>query len=104
YYILDLQPSNSLVAWAVAQGHTVFMVSWRNANASIAHLQWDDYIEDGVARAIHVAREIAEVDRINVLGFCVGGTLLATAAAMLAKRGERPIESMTLLTTLLDFS
>jgi polyhydroxyalkanoate synthase len=104
FYILDLQPSNSLVAWAVAQGHTVFMVSWRNANASMAHIGWDDYLEDGVVQAVRVAREIADCDRINTLGFCVGGTLLASAAAMMAGRGERFIESMTLLTTFLDFS
>ncbi|MCM5569120.1 class I poly(R)-hydroxyalkanoic acid synthase [Burkholderiaceae bacterium FT117] len=104
YYILDLQPANSVVAWAVAQGHTVFMLSWRNVDAEQGGLTWDDYIEHGVIEAIRRSREIADVDRINVLGFCVGGTLLGTAAAVLAGRGERLIESMTLLTTFLDFS
>ena len=104
FYILDLQPSNSLVAWAVSQGHTVFMLSWRNVDASLGHLTWDDYLEDGVIEAIRKVREIADVDTINALGFCVGGTLVGAASAVLAARGERFIESMTLLTTFLDFS
>ena len=104
YYILDLQPANSVVAWAVSQGHTVFMLSWRNVDAAQGKLGWDDYIEQGVIEAIRRTREIADVDRINALGFCVGGTLLGTAAAVLAGRDERLLESMTLLTTFLDFS
>ena len=104
FYILDLQPENSLVAYAVAQGHTVFMLSWRNVKADQGHLGWDDYIESGVIEAMRVVREISGQSRINVLGFCVGGTLLGTAAAVLAARGEQWIESMTLLTTFLDFS
>jgi len=104
YYILDLQPENSLVRHAVEQGHTVFLVSWRNPGVEQAHLTWDDYIEHGIIRAIDVAREIAGLDRINVLGFCVGGTMLATGLAVLAARGIHPAESLTLLTTLLDFS
>ncbi len=104
FYILDLQPQNSFVAWAVAQGHTVFMVSWKNVDADQGGLGWDDYLERGVIEAIRVVREIGGQPRINVLGFCVGGTLLGAAAAVLAARGERWIESMTLLTTFLDFS
>jgi polyhydroxyalkanoate synthase subunit PhaC len=104
YYILDLQPSNSVVAWAVSQGHTVFMLSWKNVDETQATTTWDDYIGHGVIEAISQVRAIADCDRVNVLGFCVGGTLLVTAAAVLAARGERWIESMTLLTTFLDFS
>jgi len=104
FYILDLQPENSLVAYAVAQGHTVFMLSWRNVKADQGHLTWDDYLETGVIEAMRVVREISGEERINVLGFCVGGTLLGTASAVLAARGEQWIESMTLLTTFLDFS
>ncbi len=104
FYILDLQPGNSLVAYAVSQGHTVFMVSWKNIKADQDTVTWDDYLERGVIDAVRVVREICGQARINVLGFCVGGTLLAAAAAALAARGERPIESMTLLTTFLDFS
>ncbi len=104
YYILDLQPENSLVAYAAAQGHTVFMVSWKNVHADQGHLGWDDYLERGVLEPIRVVREIGGVEHINALGFCVGGTLLSTAAAVLAARGDDWIESMTLLTSFIDFS
>ncbi|HLY64625.1 MAG TPA: alpha/beta fold hydrolase, partial [Chloroflexota bacterium] len=77
YYILDLQPQNSFIAHAVAQHHTVFLVSWRNAGPGQASLTWDDYIEQGVLRAIDVARRITKADKVNTLGFCIGGTLLA---------------------------
>ena len=103
FYILDLQPENSLVAYAVSQGHTVFLVSWVNAQPEHAHLTWDDYIERGVVEAIRHARAIAGSDTINALGFCVGGTILATTLAALAARGERPVASLTLMATLLDF-
>jgi len=104
YYILDLQPANSFVAHAVAEGHTVFLVSWRNASADQGKLTWDDYLEQGVIRALQVARTITKADKVNTLGFCVGGTLLASALAVLAARDEHPAASMTLLTSMLDFS
>ena len=104
YYILDLQPENSFVRYAVADGHTVFMVSWRNAGPEIGQLTWDDYIDRGVLLPMHIAREIAASDRVNVLGFCVGGTLLGAALAVLAARQEELVESVTYLTTMLDFS
>ncbi|WP_454742414.1 PHA/PHB synthase family protein [Cupriavidus necator] len=103
FYILDLQPENSFVAHAVAQGHTVFLVSWRNVSEAQGHLTWDDYLEQGVLRAIDAAREITRADRVNTLGFCVGGTLLACALAVAAARGEDKVASATLLTTMLDF-
>lgn len=104
YYILDLQPENSLVRYAVEQGSTVFLVSWRNVQADNGHLTWDDYIEKGVLTAIESVREICKVDQINALGFCVGGTLLGSALSVARLRGENPVASLTLLTTLLDFS
>ena len=104
YYILDLQPDNSLIRYTVEQGHRVFVMSWRNADESMAQFTWDRYIEDGVIRGIEVARDISGADQVNTLGFCIGGTLLSTALAVLAARGEKPAASMTLLTTLLDFS
>lgn len=104
YYILDLQPENSLVRYAVSQGHRTFVVSWRNPDASLGHLTWDDYIENAVIRAIQVVQEIGGTDQINALGFCVGGTMLAAALAVLAARGENPVASATLLTTLVDFT
>ncbi len=104
FYILDLQPENSYVAYAVAEGHTVFMVSWRNVKADLGHLTWDDYVEAGVIKALGVAQDIAGSDKVNALGFCVGGTLLGTALAVLKARGETPVESVTFLTSFLDFS
>ena len=104
YYILDLQPQNSFIAHAVAQHQTVFLVSWRNAGPGQAKLTWDDYIEHGVLRAIDVARRITKADKVNTLGFCVGGTLLASAVAVQAARDEHPVASVTLLTTMLDFT
>jgi len=104
FYILDLQPENSLIRYAVAQGHRTFVVSWRNPDASLAHKTWDDYIEDAVIKAIQVTRDITRAPTINALGFCVGGTMLTTALAVLGARKEAPVASLTLLTTLLDFT
>jgi polyhydroxyalkanoate synthase len=104
FYILDLQPENSYVRYAVEQGHTVFLVSWRNVKADLGHKTWDDYIEEGPLTAFRVAKEICKVDQINALGFCVGGTIISSALAVAAARGEKPVASLTLLTTLLDFS
>ncbi|MFT4066844.1 class I poly(R)-hydroxyalkanoic acid synthase [Paraburkholderia sp.] len=104
FYILDLQPENSLVAHGLDSGHQVFLISWRNADQSIAHKTWDDYIGEGVLTAIDTVRKISGREQINTLGFCVGGTMLATALAVAAARGEHPAASMTLLTAMLDFS
>src|ERR1700730_18083606 len=104
FYILDLQAENSFVRYAVEQGHTVFMVSWRNVDAEMGHLTWDDYLETGVMQGIDVALAISKADKVNALGFCVGGTLLASALAVLQAKGEDRVASLTLLTTMLDFS
>ncbi len=104
FYILDLQPENSVVRYAVEQGHTVFLVSWANPGEAMADVSWDDYIEDGAIKAIHLVQEISKQKEINGFGFCVGGTIISTALAVLAARGENPVSSLTLLTTLLDFS
>ncbi|HTS23984.1 MAG TPA: class I poly(R)-hydroxyalkanoic acid synthase [Casimicrobiaceae bacterium] len=104
FYILDLQAENSLVRHAVGQGHTVFMVSWRNASPAQGHWTWDDYLRDGVMQAIDVALDVTGADKANSLGFCVGGTLLASALAVQRAHDEDKVASMTLLTTMLDFS
>ena len=104
FYILDLQPANSLIRYAVEQGHRTFVVSWRNPDESMQGKTWDDYIEHAAIEAIQVSREITGAKTINALGFCVGGTILATALAVLAARGEKPVSSVTFLTSLLDFS
>ncbi|WP_010458924.1 PHA/PHB synthase family protein [Acidovorax radicis] len=104
FYILDLQPENSLIRYAVDQGHRTFVVSWRNPDDSLAHKTWDDYVEDGAMAAIDVVQNITGADQINALGFCVGGTILSNALAVLAARGDEPVASATFLTTLIDFT
>lgn len=104
YYILDLRPENSFVRHAIAEGHTVFMISWRNIPAELGSLTWDDYIDRGVLTAVDVVREIAASKTINALGFCVGGTLLACALAVLDARRTPHVSSVSFLTTMLDFS
>ncbi|MFM0017996.1 class I poly(R)-hydroxyalkanoic acid synthase [Paraburkholderia azotifigens] len=104
FYILDLQPQNSFVRFATEQGHTVFMVSWRNADAQTAQTSWDDYLEHGVMKAIDVARTISRADQVNALGWCVGGTMLSSALAVMRANGDESVSSVTLLTSLLDFS
>ena len=104
FYILDLQPENSFIRYAVSQGHRTFVVSWRNPDESLRHTTWDDYVEDVAIKAISVVKEISGAKQINALGFCVGGTILSNALAVLAARGEKPVASATFLTTLIDFS
>ena len=104
YYLLDLGTGNSLVEYAVAQGHRVFMISWRSALPEMGHLTWDDYLELGPLRAIDVVLNITGAERTHALGFCVGGTILSCAAAVLAARQQEKIAILTLLTTMLDFS
>ncbi|MCC7270636.1 MAG: class I poly(R)-hydroxyalkanoic acid synthase, partial [Rhodocyclaceae bacterium] len=104
FYILDLQPENSFVRHAVEQGMTVFLVSWRNPQAELGHLGWDDYLEQGALAALDAAQEISGADKLNALGFCVGGTILAAALCVAKARGKDRVASLTLLTSLLDFS
>ncbi|SHI26228.1 PHA/PHB synthase family protein [Pollutimonas bauzanensis] len=107
FYILDLQPENSFVRYAVEQGFTVFLISWRNPLASdgdgIDAATWGDYLQHGVLQAVDAARDICGQEQINALGFCVGGTLLASALALARAQGRDPVGALTLLTTLLDF-
>ena len=104
FYILDLQPANSLVRALVAAGFSVFLVSWVNADAARREKTWDDYLRLGVMDPLEVARDIGGAAGVNAMGFCVGGTLLACAQAVLAAEGKRGADSLSLLTTLLDFA
>jgi polyhydroxyalkanoate synthase subunit PhaC len=104
YYLLDLGKGNSFVEYAVAQGHHVFLISWRSAVPETGQLTWNDYLALGPLKAIDVAREIAGVDKVHALGFCVGGTILSCAAGVLAARGEDKLSTITLLTTMIDFA
>lgn len=107
FYILDLQPHNSFVRHAVEQGFTVFLISWRNPQVTdddgVDTSTWADYLQDGVLQAVEVARIVSRQKQINALGFCVGGTLLASALALAKAKGDDPVASLTLLTSLLDF-
>ena len=104
FYILDLQQNNSFVDYCLEQEQNLFMVSWVNPNKNQGHLSWDNYVGDGVIKAINVVRDITEAEDINTISWCVGGTLLASALAVLTKKKQPLVHSSTFLTTLLDFS
>jgi polyhydroxyalkanoate synthase len=104
YYILDLSPANSLVRYLVSQGHTVFIVSWKNPNASDRGLGMDDYLKLGGRATIDAVAAIVPERRIHMVGYCIGGTLLSIAAAVLAAEGDRRMASLSLLAAQQDFS
>ena len=104
FYILDLGSGNSFVEWAVAQGNTLYMVSWVNPDVSHATVSWDDYVERGVIQAMNIVREQTGQKKLNAISWCVGGTLLSCALGVLQKRRKAWVDSATFLTTLLDFS
>lgn len=103
YYILDLRPENSLIDWLVKQGHTVFTISWINPDQSMAHLRFEDYLEDGILEAVAQVKNATGETDINALGYCLGGTLLTIALAYLNEQKRNDIASATFLTTLIDF-
>jgi len=104
YYILDLQPHNSFVKYCVDEGQNTFLISWLNPNKAQGHITWDDYVEQGVINAINVVNEIAKSKTLNAVSWCVGGTLLTSALAVLKARNDKTVQSATFLTTLIDFS
>jgi polyhydroxyalkanoate synthase len=103
FYILDLTPDDSLVKYLVDQGHTVFMVSWRNPGSEDRDLSLDDYLELGVLDAVRAVRALCGRARIHAAGYCLGGTLLAIAAALLGARGDDALRTVTLLAAQVDF-
>ncbi|MCP1468938.1 polyhydroxyalkanoate synthase [Sphingobium sp. OAS761] len=105
FYILDLSPEKSFVKWAVDQGISVFLVSWKSADASMKDLVWDDYIVDGQIDAIDTVRDLLKVPSVHTIGYCVAGTTLAATLALLAARGEGDkVASATFFTAQVDFS
>jgi polyhydroxyalkanoate synthase len=104
YYILDLSPNNSLVKYLVERGHTVFMISWRNPGPDERDLGMEDYVQLGVLEAARAIQTIVPEHRINAVGYCLGGTLLAIAAALLARGGASPLNTVTLLAAQVDFT
>ena len=103
YYILDLREKNSFIKWAVAQGHTVFVVSWVNPDDKLAQKTFEDYMLDGPVAAIGAACDAAGSEKVNVIGYCIGGTMTATALAYMADKGDDRVASATFFTTLVDF-
>ncbi len=104
YYILDLRPENSFVKWAVEQGHTVFVMSWVNPDKKLARKTFESYMTEGLLTAVDVITKATGEKSVNVIGYCIGGTLLATALAYMAgKKMDKKIASATFLTTLIDF-
>src|SRR6188474_623965 len=104
YYILDLSPRNSLIAWLVDQGFTVFMMSWKNPTAADRELGMDDYLRKGVYAALDVVGAVVPDRDIHAVGYCIGGTLLSIAAAALAQWGDTRIKDITLFAAQTDFS
>ncbi|PDH65446.1 MAG: class I poly(R)-hydroxyalkanoic acid synthase [Sphingomonadaceae bacterium MED-G03] len=105
FYILDLSPEKSFVKWAVDQGISVFLVSWKSADASMKDLIWDDYIIDGQIDAIDTVRDLLGVESVHAIGYCVAGTTLAATLALLSARGEADkVASATFFTAQVDFS
>ncbi len=103
YYILDLQPKNSLIKWLVEQGHTVFVISWRNPTAGLAAKDFQDYMLEGPVAALDAMEKACGESELNVVGYCLGGTLLASTLAYLKAKGDQRVHSATFLTSLLDF-
>ncbi len=103
YYILDLKPKNSLVKWLLEQGFTVFVISWCNPDAELAEKQFEDYMKEGPVAALDAVEQAVGERDVNMVGYCLGGTLLASTLAWMAERGETGVNSATFLTTLLDF-
>lgn len=104
YYILDLQENNSMVKYLVDEGYTVFLISWKSADSSIKTFRWEEYVNLGVIMALEVIRKISGKEKINTLGYCVGGIILTTAAIVLKHRKLDWIKSMGQMTTMLDHS
>ena len=104
FYILDLTREKSMIAHLTAAGHRVFLISWVNAGYDIENTDWDDYLRDGVMTAIEAVQSVSKAQKINTMGFCIGGTLLVSALAALAAGGEQPAKTTTLLAAMLDFS
>ena len=103
YYILDLRPKNSFIRWAVDQGHTVFVISWVNPDERLAEKSMDDYLLEGPVAALDAIGQATGEDRVNAIGYCLGGTLLAATLAWLKARERDAIASATFFTTMVDF-
>ncbi len=104
FYVLDLQPKNSFIKWAVDQGHTVFVISWVNPDDTLTHKTFDDYLLEGPLAALDAIRQATGEADVNAIGYCIGGTLLAITLAHMAAKGDKRVASATFFTTMVDFA
>ena len=104
FYVLDLQPKNSFIKWAVDQGHTVFVISWVNPDEKLAEKTFENYMIEGPLAALEIIESATGERSVNTIGYCLGGTLLASTAAYLAAKGDGRIASATYFVTLVDFT
>ena len=104
FYILDLRPRNSFVRWAVAQGHTVFVISWVNPDERLAEKGFDDYMQEGYLAALDAIEQATGEREVNAIGYCLGGTLLASTLAYMAVKKDDRIKSATFFVTMMDFA
>jgi polyhydroxyalkanoate synthase len=104
YYILDLRPGKPLVEYLTGQGFTVFMISWTNPGADRADLSLEDYRRSGVMAALDAVNDILPERKVHVVGYCLGGTMLAIAAATMARNGDERLASITLMAAQVDFA
>ena len=103
FYILDLRPRNSFVRWAVAQGHTVFVISWVNPDTKLAEKNFEDYMTEGYLASLDAIERATGEREVNAIGYCLGGTLLASTLAYMATKGDDRIKSATFFVTMMDF-
>ena len=104
FYILDLRPENSMIRWLAAQGITVFVASWVNPTAELAHRTFEDYMREGIYAGTQAAMDQCGVDRVNTVGYCIGGTLLSATLAHMAATDDQRIASATFFAAQQDFS
>ena len=104
YYIMDLREKNSLIKWTVDQGITVFVISWVNPDAKLAHKDFEDYLREGPLAALDAIAKATGETEVNALGYCLGGTLLAATLAYMAAKKDKRIVSATFMTSLVDFT
>ncbi len=104
FYILDLRPKNSFVRWAVGEGHTVFMISWVNPDETMADKGFDDYMKDGLFAALDAIEQATGERQVNAIGYCLGGTLLATTLPWMKLHGDDRIQTATFFVTMTDFA
>jgi len=104
FYVLDLKPKNSFIKWAVDQGHTVFVMSWVNPDEKLAEKSFEDYMLEGPVAALDAIERATGERRVNAVGYCLGGTLLASTAAYLAAKNDDRLASATYFVTLVDFT